>query len=246
MRHVSRGFGGGAPLIGDFKIGATVVAKQAVIWLSTATGTVTDPAAVTDLTDAMGVVLAAAEGQSLTYSTTQGGTEGVATVIYDPNSIFEARVVPSATASTAYAAQDGYFMVEESGDTNGLTVTDTEITGSADDMNDGMLFGISGANVGQSRVMTDHTSTTAVVTVPFLNDIAVGDTYLGSQYAPGVQAVQMTTDFTQANGTIAGGTGGEARVVHVRAETRAHGATLTAPQLYVELVMNSHAFGNKT
>ena len=94
--------------------------------------------------------------------------------------------------------------------------------------------------------MTDHTATTAVVTVPFLNDIAVGDTFLGSQYAPGVQAVQMTTDFTQANGTIAGATGGEARVIHVRAETRANGATITAPQLFIELVMNSHAFGNKT
>lgn len=239
MQH-SRALGGGAPLIGDFKIGATLVAGQACIWLSGGAGSVTDPALVTDLTNAMGVVMAAAEGQTLTYSTTQGDTEGVAQVVYDPLAIFKSRVVPSATASTDYADGDGYFLTADSANTAGTTVADTAVGNG--DAEDGMLFALSGNNAGLSRIITTATaSTSVVVTVPFPNTIAAGDTFVYSQYAPGVIAVQMTTDFTQLDGTIAGATGGEGIVVDVWVET-GRPASKTTPIMWCEFVMYDHAF----
>lgn len=242
MQHV-KAFGGGAPLLGNFKIGATLVAEQACIWLSGEAGTITDPASVTDLTNAMGVVKSASEGQTLTYSTTQGDTEGVAQICYDPFQIVRAKVVPSNEADIAYADGDGYFLTADSANTAGTTVADTAVGNG--DAEDGMLFAISGANAGQSRVITTATaSTSVVVTVPFLNDIAAGDTFIYSQYAPGVINVQMTTDFTQLNGTIAGATGGEAVVVDVYVDTESEGASSTAPHLWCEFVFQDHHFNS--
>ncbi len=241
-------FGSGAPFLGDFKIQATLAAGTIALWAS-GSGATLSVSTTSSLADAMGLVVAAAQGQTLTYSATQGDTEGVATVIYDPLHIYEVRIVPSATSGTAYAVGDGYLVEEENGDAAGVTITDTEIVGSADDMNDGMVFGVTGANVGleASRVITDHTATTIVVTVPFLNDIAVGDTFIASQYAPGVLEVTLTSDLTEADGTDAGaGSGGDARVLKVRAETVDRGATLAAPQMYLQMVLLDHAFNSFT
>jgi hypothetical protein len=240
-------FGVSAPFIGDFSVQETLVAATVALWAS-ATGGTLSVSTTTGLADAMGLVVSAAEGASLTYNTTQGGTLGIATIIYDPMAIYEARIVPSATSGTEYAAGDGYLVVEENGDTNGVTITDTEVVGSTDDMNDGEVFGITGANTGRlaHRTITDHTATTLVVVVPFANDIAVGDTFLASQYGPGVLNVQTTSDLTEANGVIAGGTGGAARVVKVRADKDHDGATASAPRLYLDMVLLDHAFNSFT
>ncbi len=250
MKDVGQ-FYGSAPFLGDFKIQATLAADTIAIW-ATGAGSTLSVSTTSSLADAMGLVVAAAQGQTLTYSATQGDTEGIATVIYDPFRIYEVRIVPSATSGTAYAVGDGYLVEEESGDAAGVTITDTEIVGSADDMNDGMVFGLTGANPVSDqnhrakRVIVDHTATTLVVTVPFPNDIAVGDTFVASQYAPGVISVTLTSDLTQADGVSAGAAGGDARVLKVRVETVKYGATVTAPQLYLQMVLLDHAFNSFT
>jgi len=244
MKHVGT-FSPGADFLGDFSIHETLTAATIALWATAATGTLS-VSTTSSLADAMGLVVAAAEGQTLTYSTTQGATEGIATIIYDPLAIYEARIVPSTTSGTAFAAGDGYLVVEENGDAAGLTITDTEIVGSADDMNDGHVFGLTGANVGRTanRVITDHTATTIVVVVPFQNDIAVGDTFVASQYSFGVRAVTLTSDLTEADGSAAGAAGGDARVTKVRVDTRHEGATIAAPHLYLEMVLLDHAFNS--
>lgn len=244
-------FYAGAPFLGDFKIAATLARGTISLWAAGNAGGI-QVSTTSSLADAMGMVVSEAQGLSLTYSTVQGATEGVATVIYDPFQIYEVRIVPSGTAGTAFAAGDGYLVVEENGDTNGVTITDTEIIGSADDMNDGQVFGLTGANPVSDqnhrakRNITDHTATTLVVTVPFPNDIEIGDTFVASQYAPGVLAVTLTSDLTQADGTATGGAGGDARVLKVRVETVKFGATVTAPQLYLQMILLDHAFNSFT
>ncbi len=226
-----------------FKISAASVALgQPVIWLSGGTGTVTDPAATTDLTDAIGVTTEAG-----TASTTQGvgasSADVQVEVTFEPLAVFRSKVVPSATADTNYAVDDGYLITADTASSGGTAVIDSDVAASTADMPDGLVFALDGANVGQSRVIVTHTSATQLlITIPFDLGIVVGDNFLASQYAPGVIGVQMTSDFTQADGTIAGGTGGEAVVVNAIATTDAEGYSVTTPRLEIDFVMQAHAF----
>jgi len=250
MKDVGQ-FYAGAPFLGDFKIQETLVAGTIALWAAGNAGGI-QVSTTTSFADAMGMVVAAAQGQTLTYSTVQAATEGIATVIYDPFRIYEARIVPSATAGTAYADADGYFLTETTGEVAGTTITDTQVGGSTNDADDGLVFGLTGANPwsennASKRIVTTQTANTSVVvTVPFPNDIAIGDTFVHSQYAPGVLAVQITSDLLQANGSIVGGTGGDARVLKVRCEIHKYGATVSAPQLYLQMILLDHAFNSFT
>jgi hypothetical protein len=231
----AKSFYGSSPLVGTFKTSAALVAGQPCLWVAAATGTVTDPT-TTACVDCFGVTTSVGA-----YSTTQG-SEGTAEVIYDPHAVFLCRIVPSATAGTAYAADDGYYLTETAGDATGLTITDSDTGGTTADMNDGYVFAVTGANVGESRVQTTHTAATStVVTVPFSNAIAIGDDFVASQYAPGVKKVQLTSDFTQANGTIAGGTGAEFVVVDVIVDIDSLG-TPAAPVLQAYIQSYAHVF----
>jgi hypothetical protein len=225
----------------DFKLGVTLVLGQPAIWIAAATGTLSTPAATTDLTDAFGVTTEAA-----TYSTTQGDTEGVCEVVYEPLAVYKAKVVPSATADTNYAVDDGFLLTVDTANTTGLIITDGTTGGTNDFFNDGMAFCVSGANAGQSRVITDHAASTSVtLTVPFLNDLAVGDNFVCSPYAPGLASVDMTSDFTQLDGSLDGAAdNAEASVVNVTCTYDALGYTPTAPLLEADIVLTSHALGN--
>ncbi len=221
-----------------------------MIWLAAADGNITDPAAATDLTQAFGTVFAASHGFSLTYNTTQGGTTGAALICYDPMAIIRSRIVPSGTASTAYANADGFFLTEDSGDAAGVTITDAQIGGSTNDCDDGTIFALEGANstsgnfLDSERTITTQTAnTTLTVTVPWKNDIAIGDTFVYSQYGPGIRGLTMTGDFTQSDGSDAGGGAGEAMTVRVYVRTKAgDGATLSAPILEHDITFYDHVF----
>ncbi len=246
MRDNGGSFGHSAPFLGDFKIQETLAAGTIALWVSGDNATLR-VSTTSSLVDAMGMVVAAAQGQTLTYSATQGDTEGVATVIYDPLHIFEVKINPGATSGTAYADADGYFLTATTDVSTGLTITDTQVGGSTNEADDGLVFAISGANAGLDRIITTQTANTSVVvTVPFLNDIDTGDTFVYSQYAPGVIGLDLTSDLKEADGGAAGANGGDARTVRVRVETDSRGATLASPQLYLDMVLLDHAFNSFT
>jgi hypothetical protein len=227
-----------------YKIGANVVLGQPVIWLDAALG-MTDPASATDLTDAVGVTTEAG-----TYSTTQGTGASSANVeveiIINPLAIFRAKVVPSATADTDFAANDGYYLTNDTADSTGLTVADGDTGGTSSDAINGYMFSIDGANVGQSRVISAHSaSTSVVVTVPFDYTIAAGDNFVFSQYGPGVRSVDMTTDFLQLNGAAAGGTdNAEAVVVDVMVSTTKDGYSVSTPLMEADIIFDYHVFNS--
>jgi len=250
MKDVGQ-FYGGAPYLGDFKVQATLVAGTIALWVSGDNATLR-VSTTSSLVDAMGMVVAAAQGQTLTYSAVQGATEGIATVIYDPFRIYEVRVVPSTTSGTAFADADGYLLTETTGEVAGTTISDTQVGGSTNDADDGLVFGLTGANpysqshAGRRIITTQTANTSVVVTVPFANDIAIGDTFVYSQYAPGVVDVTLTSDLLQADGSVAGAAGGDARVLKVRVEIEKGGATVAAPQMFLQMVLLDHAFNSYT
>ena len=206
---------GGAGLQRRYKIGATFV-NAGIVAINGVAGVI--PPTTTDFLDSPGLGL-----DTGTYSTTQGDAEGLVTLSVRPDLIIKALMSGGATEGTALT-----LLSNTAADAAGLTVTDADV--GADDMDSGTVWCIGGANVGQSRLITTFTgSTSLAVTVPFLQDIAVGDEFLlcpwGMQGAggagdDGVGNLQTSTLFTQADATIASGTGATVVVVDLELNGR--------------------------
>lgn len=186
-------------------------------------------ASTTAYLDSWGISL-----DSATHTTTQADIEtleGVVTVDARPDTVIRARISGSSTTGA-----DMTTLSNTSADTAGLTITDADV-GTAS-MVSGLIWGLSGANVGQSRVITTFNSAQDfVVTVPFPETIASGDTFLWAPFTllgGGGGAVQTTgSDFLEADGSIASGTGGASWVVHVEMNE--------ADNSFVQFVNVSHA-----
>ena len=226
---------GGAPLIHTYKLGATISNLNVPLINTATTGNIT-PASTTSGAAAVGVSVSTG-----TYSTTQGDAEGIVRVSCRPDLVICMLASGGATEGTALT-----LLSNTSASTDGLTITDADV-GSAD-MDGGTVWCISGANVGQSRTITTHTgSTSFAVTVPFKNDIAVGDQFLfvpwnmtgdGAAGGDGNGHVQLTTNLYQADASIASGTGIEASVVELELEGRSNS--------YVYFKLRDHVFDADT
>ncbi len=226
---------GGGSVIRNYKIGATF-ADPGIVAINGTAGII--PCTTTDFADTPGLAL-----NTATYSTAQGAThaEGLVRVSVRPDLIIKALMSGGATEGTVLT-----LLSNTSASTDGLTITDADV--GSNDMDSGTVWCVSGANVGQSRLITTHTgSTSFAVTVAFLNDIAVGDEFLfcpwGMQGAggagdDGVGNVQTSTLFTQADASIASGTGGVATVVDLELNGRTDS--------YVLFVLQDHIFGVAT
>ena len=130
-------------------------------------------------------------GETLTYSTTQGAEEAVYSVIVNPDAILRAQMVTGATGT----AITGDTIVTAS--SNGLTAVGGTSVASPD-MDEGILWYTSGANVGKSRKITSTSSVTATVIVPFAAN-AVGDTYCYAGVNLGLQGVTLDRKSTRLN-----------------------------------------------
>ena len=217
--------GGGAGVHRRYKIAATI-ANLGIPAIAATDAVGLRPATTTSFADSPGLIL-----DTATYSAAQSAThaEGLVTVSVRDDVIIKALMSGAAAEGTALIV-----LSNTAASTDGLTITDADV-GTAD-MVSGTVWGRSGANVGQSRVITTHTGSTSFgVTVAFLNDIAVGDEFLfcpwsmigtGAASLDGVGNVQATTLFTQANAIIASGTGGRATVVDLELNGRSDSSVL--------------------
>lgn len=216
---------GGAGVHRRYKIAVTI-ANAGIPAIAATDAVGLRPATTTSFADSPGLIL-----DTATYSAAQSTThaEGLVTVSVRPDVILKALMSGAAAEGTALI-----LLSNTAASTDGLLITDAD-TGAAD-MVSGTVWGLSGANVGQSRVISAHSASTSfTVTVAFLNDIAVGDGFLfcpwslvgtGAGGIDGVGNVQATTLFTQANAIIASGTGGRATVVDLELNGRSDSAVL--------------------
>lgn len=213
---------GGGGIVGRFRIEATTTAGALLIRNASAAtaGEVEDPT-TTGAADCMGIAL-----DSVTYSTTQGafngfpgyrasGEEGTVGIVYDPFQVIKARVSGGATGGTALnSTAPANLLTNTSADTTGLIVTAAEV--GTVDMDGGLICGRTGNNAGVVKRNTTHTnSTDNRVIEPFPRTIAVGDTFIRVPFSKSCLTVQLTTNFVEADGTIAYGTGAPFRVVDV-------------------------------
>ena len=197
---------GGTHYAKQYKIGATFVTRG-IIAINGTAGVI--PSTTVDFADSYGVT-----ADTGTYSTTQGDAEGLVSIYNRPDAIFEALMSGGAAANTALTT-----LTNTVASAAGTVISDTDV-GTAS-MANGVVWSLSGANGGgpggQSRVITTFSASVSItVTVPFLSDIAVGDTFLmcpwSSNGAAGNGTLQATTLFDQANAAIVSGTGGEVAI----------------------------------
>lgn len=218
---------GGAAIYRRFPIRASM-ANPGVIGISTtADNAGIENPTTTSFVNSPGLVLEAA-----TYSTTQADLDDpasdanigavntvsgldmgrVVTVSIRPDLIIRALCSGGATEGTALA-----LLTNTLASATGVTVTDA-VNVPAGDFIGGVMWCLSGNNVGHCRpITTEVGSTSFTAVVPFPRAIAVGDTFCflpynmygtGAGSADGVGNVQSSTLFTQADGSVASGTGG--------------------------------------
>lgn len=197
---------GGAPVLKKYQVAATAIAG---VPLLTPAGNGAGLAActTTSAADMVGVTLDAA-----TYTTTQGtganSAERLVTVVINPDAIIRMKMSGGATADTALSLQ-----TVTTASAGGTAVT-TAAEWSSPTFDEGVTWGYDGANVGQFRKITSVSSTAGTVTVPFDYATVVGDNFLRAPYWPmQTVTVQLGTIFTQADASIAVGTGAEFRVI---------------------------------
>ena len=194
--------GAGGFVYSDYKIDATTVAGALGI-RSTATnsaGEVVD-ATTTAALNALGIY-----SEAVTYTATPTGPlgatpEGIVRIITHPFTIIEWEIAGTAAGAALATASPANILVEESGDTTNDTVTDNAV--GTIDMSGGLIKGRRGINAGQIRRISAHTNDASTeVEVDFVNDIAVGDSFIRVPFSKAGVAVQLTTDLTEANGVI--------------------------------------------
>lgn len=233
---------GGAAVIKRYKIGSgAIIAGSPVLYASTGTSGV-QVSTTTSVADCVGVVadtgnnynVATGSGGALAYSTTQQSEslEGIFAIIINPDAVWRMLMNGGATNGTALAEK-----TVSTANSAGTTVNPS-YNYSSPQMKDGIIWCTSGANVGQSRKITNSSSTTATVVVPFANTIAVGDTFCHAPYFHGGNAVsptlQLTTTLDQADASIAVGTGATLTPVDLELNTKVDS--------YVQAMISDHMF----
>lgn len=223
---------GSAPLMKKFQVNATVAragvphlipgAGNAGLVLGTTTGA----------TDLVGVNL-----DTATYVTAQQ-TDGssaarMITVVINPDAVWRMLMSGGATENTALALQ-----TVTTASTTGLDVT-TAASWTSTEFDEGYVWGYDGANAGQARKITSTSATAGTVTVAFDQDTVVGDNFLRCPYSPMQGAtIQLSTLLTQADASIAVGTGAPFRPIELLLrDINLEGRTNS----FVLAVSNSHA-----
>lgn len=171
------------------------------------------------------------------YTTTQGsGTasaERAVSLIINPFAVWAWKMSGGATSDTALSSQ-----TVTTASAGGTAVT-TGATWTGTEFDEGVTWGLSGANAGRLRKITSTSATAGTVTIPFDYATAVGDIFLRAPYWPmQTVTIQFTTTLEQADASIAVGTGAPFRVVELRLrDSTDAGATNS----FVLAVSNSHA-----
>jgi hypothetical protein len=129
-------------------------------------------------------------------------------VIINPTAVWRTKMSGGATENTGLAVQ-----TVTTASTDGLTIT-TAAEWSSPTFDEGIVWGLAGPNAGIIRKITSVSSTAGTVIQAFPRDTVVGDTFLRAPYNYGGTAtVQLSTLLTQADASIAVGTGAAFRVV---------------------------------
>lgn len=200
---------GSAPLVKKYQVNATVSRAGVPLVIPGAGNAGLVLATTTGAADMAGVNL-----DTATYVTAQqtdgSSAEREVSVIINPDAMWRMLMSGGATENTALTLYD-----VTTASTDGLSVT-TGDDWTIPQFDEGWIWGYDGANAGQGRKITSTSSTAATVTVAFDRDTVVGDNFLRAPYSPVQGAtIQLTTNLTQADASIAVATGAGFKTVEL-------------------------------
>lgn len=231
--------GAGAPLKMGFQVNATM-ANAGIPVLAPAAGNAgVQLSTTTSWANAVGVTLGTAT--FVTAQQTDGtGAEREVDVIISPQAVFRALMSGGAADGTALTLYD-----VTTASATGLAIT-TGDDWSNPQFDEGVVWGYDGANAGAKRKITSTSTTAATVTVAFDQDTVVGDNFLRAPWwflDDTGNNIQTTTNLTQADASIAVGTGGAARIIDMELRDLAgEGRTKS----FVLFIFDDHALRETT
>jgi hypothetical protein len=225
--------GGGAPKMKRYQIGVTsnTVGVPYTIPAAGTAGVVI--ATTTGATDMVGCNVDASGTYVTAQQTDNSDPLRTCQFIISPDAVWRMLMSGGATENTALTLQ-----TVTTASTDGLNIT-TGAEWSSPTYDEGHAWGYDGANAKQVRKITSVSSTAGTVTVAFRYDTVVGDNFLRCPYTPMQGAtIQLTTLLTQADASIAVGTGAPFRPIElILNDISGEGKTNS----YVLALSNSHA-----
>jgi len=194
--------GNSVPVMKKYQVAADAIAGIPLL-IPAAGGAGLATSTTTSAANMVGVTLDGA-----TYVTAQqtDGTsaEREVTMIVNPDAVYRMKMSGGATEDTALT-----LLPVTTASTDGLAVT-TASAWNSPTYDEGVAWGYDGANAGSYRKVTSVSATAGTVTVAFDQDTAVGDNFLRAPYWPCQSTnIQLSTLLTQADASIAVGTGAE-------------------------------------
>ena len=219
---------GGKTTLKKYKMASAVI-EGAMVLSAAAGATGLSTSTVTSWANAVGLTMDGGilkVGVPILYSTVQGQEEFLQTILINPDAVFRALLVGSATNAVIPVNPI------TSASSNGLTAVGTNSVANQDE---GTIWYVSGANAGKSRKITSVSSATVTVVMPFAAN-AVNDNFLAIAQTPGSLGVTLSTNL-----------------LNVRTDNVALGSDCAATTIdyelngvdnsYVHLTAQDHAFG---
>lgn len=186
---------GGAPIIKKYQVSASVTRIGLPLLAVAASEAGLDLPATTAINDMVGINL-----DTATFATAQGtnSPEALVSVIINPDVILKIFMSGGAASGTAAVERD-----VTTASTDGLSVTTGDAWNSPD-TDEGLIWGVTGANAGQKRKITSTSASAATVTVAFAADTALGDLFSWAPVCPmSVQTVTLTTELDEFRQDVA-------------------------------------------
>src|SRR3990167_8127400 len=195
--------GGSTAIIKKYQVAATNT-TIGVPYLKTADGgSGIVLGSTTGAADFIGVNIDAAGTYVTAQQTDNSDTARLTTIICNPLAVYRARLCGGAANEALTAG------TETTGSTSGLVVTVSGIDPNSPDLNEGGVWGYSGANAGKVRSIITTAANVANTTIAFPVDIVIGGRFLFANLRPGRTVLgQLGTDLTNidASATLSGET----------------------------------------
>lgn len=198
---------GGTPVLKKYRVAATntVVGRHYTKTVDGGVGVVLGT--TTGAVDFIGVNVDAPGTYAAAQNSDGSENAKLVTLIINPLAVYKARLSGGATDGTALTARS-----VTTAQTDGLTVVHSGYDSSSPDMDEGTIWGLTGANAGIARSLTTTANGTTTVILAFPRDSAVGDTYALAPIAPTRSiTAQFTTNCTEVDASAA--ISGDATVV---------------------------------
>lgn len=194
--------GGSTAVIKRYQVAATNTTVGMPFLVPASSGSGIRVATTTSTLKSVGVNVDTAGTYVTAQQSDSSDTERSCGIIINPFAVYSLLMSGGATEGTAMILHTA-----ASGGSDGLTIV-SDVNTDSPELDEGTCFCLSGANVGIARKITSNSTTTMTFTVAWPRDVAAGDTFMVAPYNP-LQGItlQLTTLLTQADASIAVGTG---------------------------------------